>query len=287
MSCKMKAAWTGLLLAGMLSFAGGSQAADIQERTIKFAFVQQQDNHWGAGATEVRRDRQPEERRQDHRQALRWRYPGRRHRDAVSLQGGTVEMTMMGSGLLVSMIQEYVLFDLPFLFNDPAGGRRCFGWPGRQDVDGQAAGEWAGRDGLLGAWLSQPDQQQAPGRQMGRRRRAEDQGDPGAALHRHLQHDGRQRRPDALAGTLHGTRNRNRGRTGKPAGSIESSSFYEVQKYLSTTRHVYNPIIVLFSKKAWDQLTPDEQQLLLDAANEVKPYQRQVSRDMEANVLAL
>lgn len=41
----------------------------------------------------------------------------------------------------------------------------------------------------------------------------------------------------------------------------------------------------MFSKKIWDKLTPDEQKLLKDAAEEVKPYQRQVSREMDAKVL--
>jgi len=48
---------------------------------------------------------------------------------------------------------------------------------------------------------------------------------------------------------------------------------------------MYNPLLVLFSKKIWDKLSADEQKLLMDAAEEVKPYQRQVSRDMDAKVL--
>jgi TRAP-type C4-dicarboxylate transport system substrate-binding protein len=41
--------------------------------------------------------------------------------------------------------------------------------------------------------------------------------------------------------------------------SIETAKFYEVQKHVSTTRHVYQPLILLFSKKIWDQLSADEQ----------------------------
>jgi len=60
---------------------------------------------------------------------------------------------------------------------------------------------------------------------------------------------------------------------------------YEAQKYLSTTRHMYNPLLVLFSKKVWNRLTEDEHKLLLEAAEEVKSYQRQVSGNMDAKVL--
>jgi TRAP-type C4-dicarboxylate transport system substrate-binding protein len=37
-----------------------------------------------------------------------------------------------------------------------------------------------------------------------------------------------------------------------PYNTILSSKFYEVQKYLSVTNHVYSPWIVTVSKKWWD-----------------------------------
>jgi TRAP-type C4-dicarboxylate transport system substrate-binding protein len=42
---------------------------------------------------------------------------------------------------------------------------------------------------------------------------------------------------------------------------------------------------VLYSKRAWDRLSEDERQLLVDASNEVKPEQRRISRELEAKVL--
>ena len=68
---------------------------------------------------------------------------------------------------------------------------------------------------------------------------------------------------------------------------FESNKFYEVQKYLSLTRHQYNPLIMLVSKKIWDQLNDDERKLLKEAADETRNYQRQVSRDMEKKALEL
>jgi len=44
-----------------------------------------------------------------------------------------------------------------------------------------------------------------------------------------------------------------------PFNTILSSKFYEVQKYVTVTNHVYSPWIVLVSKKWWDQLSKDEQ----------------------------
>ena len=63
-----------------------------------------------------------------------------------------------------------------------------------------------------------------------------------------------------------------------PYAVILSNKFSEVQKYLSATNHVYAANIVLVSKKFWDSLTPAEQKMMNEAADETRSYQRQVSR---------
>ncbi|QHJ00628.1 DctP family TRAP transporter solute-binding subunit [Xylophilus rhododendri] len=63
-----------------------------------------------------------------------------------------------------------------------------------------------------------------------------------------------------------------------PFAVILSNKFFEVQKYVSATNHVYAANIVLVSKKFWDKLTPTEQKLMHEAADEARGYQRQVSR---------
>ena len=47
-----------------------------------------------------------------------------------------------------------------------------------------------------------------------------------------------------------------------PFVNIEASKFNEVQKYLTVTRHAYTPFLVLYSKKLWDTLSPQEQAVL-------------------------
>jgi len=63
-----------------------------------------------------------------------------------------------------------------------------------------------------------------------------------------------------------------------PYAVILSNKFYEVQKFLSGTNHVYGTNIILISRKFWDRLSPAEQKILQDAALEARDYQRQVSR---------
>ncbi|MGE8382702.1 MAG: TRAP transporter substrate-binding protein DctP, partial [Pseudomonas putida] len=64
------------------------------------------------------------------------------------------------------------------------------------------------------------------------------------------------------------------------------SRFNEVQKYLSLTRHNYNPQIVLISKTFWDSLNKDEQQLLTEVAQEVRLEQRRISREADSKAIA-
>lgn len=72
-----------------------------------------------------------------------------------------------------------------------------------------------------------------------------------------------------------------------PFATIETSKLNEVQKYLSVTRHAYSPFFVLFSKKLWDQLNPQEQAVLREAALAGQTVQRDASRAQDEKSLAI
>ncbi len=71
-----------------------------------------------------------------------------------------------------------------------------------------------------------------------------------------------------------------------PYAVILSNKFYEVQKYVSSTNHAYAANIVLVSRKFWDQLSPQEQKWMHEAADEARAYQRKVSREAAQKALA-
>ncbi|MET0527682.1 MAG: TRAP transporter substrate-binding protein [Microvirga sp.] len=71
-----------------------------------------------------------------------------------------------------------------------------------------------------------------------------------------------------------------------PFVTIDTSKFYEVQKYLSVTRHAYTPFLVLYSKKLWDGLSKDEQTALRDCAASARDEQRKASRELGQASLA-
>ena len=71
-----------------------------------------------------------------------------------------------------------------------------------------------------------------------------------------------------------------------PYVTILTSKFYEVQKYLSITRHAYTPYLVLYSKKMWDGLSKDEQAALREAAIQGQKAQRAFIREADGKALA-
>lgn len=66
-----------------------------------------------------------------------------------------------------------------------------------------------------------------------------------------------------------------------PINNIENMKFYEVQKYMSFTKHSYTPTLVMVSKKLWDTMSPAEKKVLKDCAIEGRDVQRKANADAE------
>ena len=72
-----------------------------------------------------------------------------------------------------------------------------------------------------------------------------------------------------------------------PFGHIINTKFYEVQKYLTTTGHVYNASPFLISKKFWTTLSTSEQKAIKAAAKEARDYQRALNEKEDLASIAL
>ncbi|PZE20604.1 TRAP transporter substrate-binding protein [Paenibacillus xerothermodurans] len=53
-----------------------------------------------------------------------------------------------------------------------------------------------------------------------------------------------------------------------PIATVRASGWYEVQKYVLESNHMFSPNMYIINKKFWDKLTPDQQKVLQDAAKE-------------------
>jgi TRAP-type transport system periplasmic protein len=276
----IKAICLSLAIAGLLPL-GVAHAQAIKERNIKFAFQNQKDHPQGQGA---QRFADLVAQKSGNKLSVKL-FPGGTLggdlQTVSALQGGTVEMTVLNAGLLSGVVKEFAALDLPFLFNnaqeadaiiDGAFGKKLFDKLPEKNLIGLNYWDLGFRsvtnskrpivkvedlDGIKLRVLQSPvyiDMFNA----LGANAVPMPFPEVYTALEQHAV-DGQE----------------------NPATTILSSKFYEVQKYFSITRHIYNPQALIVSKKLWDQLSPEERKIIQDAATEATAYQRKLSRDSD------
>ncbi|UTW12035.1 TRAP transporter substrate-binding protein [Marinobacterium rhizophilum] len=71
-----------------------------------------------------------------------------------------------------------------------------------------------------------------------------------------------------------------------PLSIINSSSFYEVQKYVSLTGHVWSPACLTVSNYSWNRLSAEDQQIVQDLADKWRDTQRELTQKDDAELIA-
>lgn len=71
-----------------------------------------------------------------------------------------------------------------------------------------------------------------------------------------------------------------------PINVTWSSKFYEVQKHLTVSNHIYSPLIVAMNKTKFDGLPANYQKIMVDAAREAATYQRNLNAQNASKVIA-
>ncbi|HYG86512.1 MAG TPA: TRAP transporter substrate-binding protein [Azospirillum sp.] len=281
----LKRLWAGLLVPGLMLVSGAAASADYKERTLKFSYLNAKEHPQGLGAQKFA-DIVSE--KSGGKIKVRT-FPGGTLGGDVqtlsALQGGTIEMTVMNTGILVSLAKEFAAVDLPFLFNDAREADAML-----DGAVGKKLHDKLPEKGLigLGFW-------DLGFRNLTNSRRPVTKVDDVAGLKiRVIQtpiyidmFKALDANPVPLPFTELYTALETRTVDGQenPSKTIELSKLYEVQKHLTVTRHIYNPQSLLVSKAFWDKLTPDEQTLFREAAAEATAYQRKVSREQDADAL--
>ncbi len=72
-----------------------------------------------------------------------------------------------------------------------------------------------------------------------------------------------------------------------PLWVMDVYKFYEIQKYMTMTRHVYSPHINVASMIWWKTLNPADQKMIKQAMVDASAYQRKDNRDKNAARLAM
>ena len=205
-----------------------------------------------------------------------------------ALQGGTLDMVVLNSGILASQVKEFGIYDFPFLFANP------------READAVV-------DGAFGKKLHQA--LEAKGivglaywelgfRNLSNSRRAVNRVEDLAGLKLRVIPNainvdwvkalGANPTPLPFPELYAALDQKAVDGQENPNSVILANKFYEVQKFLTLSNHQYNPQSLIFSKKVWDGLSADERRVLSEAAVEAGKYQREVSRrEASANLDAL
>ncbi|GHD51817.1 C4-dicarboxylate ABC transporter substrate-binding protein [Thalassobaculum fulvum] len=70
-----------------------------------------------------------------------------------------------------------------------------------------------------------------------------------------------------------------------PLINVWSAKFYEVQKYLSMTGHVYIPAYLVTSPKTFDKWSADVQKVIAETAVEMEPFAREAGKKFDDDLL--
>lgn len=68
-----------------------------------------------------------------------------------------------------------------------------------------------------------------------------------------------------------------------PVSVIYAFKIYETQKYLAMTGHTYNSMVHVMSKKTWNKLTPEQQQIVKEESKKAGDFMRKSLRDAESD----
>jgi TRAP-type C4-dicarboxylate transport system substrate-binding protein len=71
-----------------------------------------------------------------------------------------------------------------------------------------------------------------------------------------------------------------------PISVIYFMKFYEVQKHLAITRHIYNNMIHTISAKTWAKLTPEQKAIFQEESKKAGAYMRQQIMSQEDDLIA-
>ncbi len=203
-----------------------------------------------------------------------------------ALQGGTVEITVLNSGILASQVKDFEVYDFPFIFANAKEADAIVDGPFGQKLHAKLADK-----GIVGLayW-------ELGFRNISNSRRAVNTVDDLAGLKLRVIPNainvdwvkavGANPTPMAFPEVYAGLESKAIDGQENPFSVILANKFYEVQKFLVVSNHQYNPQSMIFSKKVWDTLSAAEQKILKDAAVEAGLFQRKTARDAAAGQLA-
>ncbi len=282
--------WTTRLLvaaaaAALPLVALAQAAADTKERIIRVSHVVPKDHPFQIGI-----DKFAEILAQKSNGRLKMRgYPdgqlGAELQSISAAQGGVLEMALVSTAAAASVVKEFGVFDLPFLFNDFKEVDLLLDGPvGRRLLDRLS------EKNLVGLCYFENGFRHV----TNNRRPITKVEDIKGLKIRTIQNPvfidifntlGANATPMPFPEVFQALESKAIDGQETPYSNIHGNKFYEVSKYISNTGHIYGGAVILVGRKFWDQLSASDQKLMQDTCNTSRDYERQVQRTEDPKLL--
>jgi tripartite ATP-independent transporter DctP family solute receptor len=196
----------------------------------------------------------------------------------TSIQGGTVEMSVMNSGILASLAKELAIFDFPFLFANEKESDAIVDGP-----VGKRMHKLLEDKGVVGLAYWELGYRHITNSKRALNKVEDIDGLKLRVIPNPINVDwvkalGANPTPMPFPEVYGGLESKAIDGQENPVAVIAANKFWEVQKYIALTNHQYNPQSVIFSKKVWDTYSAAERKIISDAAEEATKFQREQSR---------
>ncbi len=260
-------------------------AQDIKERTFKFALQNPKGHPLEQGATKFSEIVAAKSGGKIKVNVFPGGTLGGDAANVSALQGGTIELVMLNSGILASQVKDFEVYDFPFMFANAKEADAVVDGPFGQKLHAKLQ-----EKGIVGLAYTELGFRNITNSKKpiaavddiaGLKLRVI----PNAINVDWVKALGANPTPLAFPEVYAALEQKAIDGQENPLSVILANKFAEVQKYLALTNHQYNPQSMIFSKKVWDTLSPAEQKILQDAALEASKYQRQVNREAAAGQL--
>jgi len=202
-----------------------------------------------------------------------------------ALQGGTLEMASMNSGIFASVVKDFAIYDFPFLFGNAKEADAVVDGP-----FGTGLHKKLEEKGIVGLAYYE-----LGFRQLTNSKRAVAKVEDIAGLKLRVIPNpinidwvtalGANPTPLPFPELYAALEQKAVDGQENPVATIRGAKLYEVQKFMTMTNHQYNPQSVVISKRFWDSLSADDRKVLQDAAIESAQYEREQSRSQAASIL--
>jgi tripartite ATP-independent transporter DctP family solute receptor len=202
-----------------------------------------------------------------------------------ALQGGTLEMAAMNSGIFASVVKEFAVYDFPFLFGSPKEADAVVDGPFGQSLHKKLEDK-----GLVGLAYYELGFRQLTNSKHPIAKVEDIAGLKLRVIPNPINIDwvtalGANPTPLPFPELYSALEQKAVDGQENPVATIQGAKLYEVQKYMTITNHQYNPQSVVISRKFWDSLSEGERKIVAEAAQESAKYQREQSRAASAGIL--